>query len=117
MNLEKIQTAWLEFKRQTQLERPRTDDEYQNLYKLMQALTNKYTTNDPVWSPLIRLVAQYMLEWENENGPQAIEATRAETKRRSLYDALRPGILLENDEVDRIFKRAEWVRTTKTLER
>lgn len=53
-------------------------------YLELHALTSKYRTDDPVWSPLIDLIGRYMLEWENANDPWA----RAQATPRDVLASL-----------------------------
>lgn len=71
MNITKAQHAWSKFQNQAQIKRPTTENEYLELYTFMDKLTDRYAIDDPVWEPLIDLIARYMLEWENANDPWA----------------------------------------------
>ena len=73
MNITKAQHAWSRFQNQVQIKRPTTEGEYLELQAFMDELTSRYAMSDPVWEPLIDLVARYMLEWENANDSWAQE--------------------------------------------
>ena len=71
INLEQAQNAWVAFQNHAHIRRPRNESEYQQLHTLIDDLTSHYNMDDVMFGPLIDLIAQYMLEWENTNDPWA----------------------------------------------
>jgi HTH-type transcriptional regulator / antitoxin HigA len=66
MNFEYIQSTWLALHQEAQIKSPQTETEYLALLEVMDNLTSQYALDNPIWGGLIRLIASYLLEYENQ---------------------------------------------------
>jgi HTH-type transcriptional regulator / antitoxin HigA len=71
MNLEYIQTSWLALQQEAQIKPVQNETEYLALLEVMDNLTSRYALDDPIWGGLMRLIAGYLLEYENQFDPWA----------------------------------------------